>query len=77
MLGYGMLSSQTNPADIVSRSRSVILSFSGVRRSAYSGNNENTEAARSFSQPRSKAMPTASEVMLLLIDRSSCAMDAS
>ena len=49
---------------MVSRCRRVMRSFSGVRRSAYCGKNENTGASRSLSQPRSKAMPVRSAVTL-------------
>jgi len=48
-------------------------SFTGM----YSGKNDNTGASISLIQPRSSAMPTSSEVTLLVIERRSCRLPAS
>ena len=68
----GRYSSQSNPGDIVNRWRSRTPSFSGVRRSSYSGKYANTGSSTLRISFRLIAMPTSSAVTLLVIDRTSC-----
>src|SRR5262245_5840212 len=72
-LVYGVSSScHSNPADMVTRWRNMIRSFSGVRRSAYSGKNDRTGSSIPLMMPRSMAMPSSKAITLFVAERSSC-----
>ena len=69
---YRRFSSHSSPADMVRRWRSVMRSFSGVRKSEYSGKYSNTGSSTLEMSFRSSAMPTSNEVTLFEMDRRSC-----